>query len=332
VVLADTRPTPSPQPAAEARVLITVLNWNRPDETIACLESVFAQDNGAAVSVLLIDNGSESQVVERIRNWADQRGLGPTVISLGDPMPDPPPGGHLTILTTGRNLGYAGGNNVAFRRAMDWDIDWVLVLNNDAYLPSDFLRRLTATADRWPRAGLIGSRVMPSTASSASSYEGGRLLYAFGVYALWRWRGRRGDVLVNFVPGCAVLARTAMLAEIGLFDERFFLYTEDVDLSYRAMQAGWQLIVNLDAFVQHDLSVSMGGRRTPLYYYYVTRNTLFFISDRLSGIARISSFIFFLGQTGVRLSLWVLTGRWGHARAVTRGIRDFALKRSGQAA
>jgi GT2 family glycosyltransferase len=317
---------PSGKPAS---VLVAILNWNRADETIDCLESVLKLDY-ENFTVLLVDNGSDVGVMDQIVRWAEHKGLHPRVTGVGVKLPEPPPQRGLAIVQTGTNLGYTGGNNVALRQAGDWGVDWVLVLNNDTRLPSDFLSRLAETAGRFPDSGLIGSRVVPSE-KAVPTYEGGNLLYGFGVYALWRFRGRRGDVRVNFVPGCAVLARTTMLTQIGLFDERFFLYTEDVDLSYRAMKAGWKLLVNLDTHVDHDLSASMGSRKSPLYYYYVTRNTLLFIRDRLKGIERVSSFSLFLAQSGIRCILWAATGRWQHLAAAATAIGDFAANRSGKA-
>jgi GT2 family glycosyltransferase len=312
------------------RALVAVLNWNRPAETIDCLESAFNLQY-QRFSVLLVDNGSEADVQEQVLSWARKRSLNPIVTKLGNPMPDAPAAGRLTVLETGSNLGYAGGNNVALRLAIEWGFDWVLVLNNDALLGPDFLTKLMATAERWPRSGLIGSRVVPSRPGAQPSYEGGRLLYSLGVYALWRWHGRKGDVSVNFVPGCALLARTRMLAQVGLFDERFFLYTEDVDLSYRALRAGWQLLVNLDTEVVHNVSTSLGGRHSAPYYYYVTRNTLVFIRDRLTGVARLSSLVLFLAQTAVRCAIWIATGRRLHVSAAVAGLSDFAARRLGKA-
>lgn len=313
--------------ASEPQVLIAVLNWNRTEETIRCLESVFKQDYPLA-RVLLIDNGSVSGVVQTIRAWAAKQDLS-TVATPADSVAPPPGIRELAIIETGKNLGYAAGNNVAFRLAINWGMDWVLVLNNDTRLPLDFVSQLLVTARVRPQAGLIGSRIV--TPRNGLSYDGGRLLYAFGVYALWRWHGHHGEVQVNFVPGCAVLVRTAMLIDIGLFDEDYFLYTEDVDLSYRALKAGWQLIINLHTSVEHELSSSLGGPHTPLYYYYVTRNTLIFIHRRLSGFTRVSAFSFFAAQTLIRWALWATSGRHSHAQAVVNGVSDFAHNQSGPA-
>jgi len=243
----------------------------------------------------------------------------------------PPTEHDLVLIENGDNLGYAGGNNVALRRATKWNYDWALVLNNDTTVPPDLLPQLAATAESRPRVGMVSCRIASGDARRYPPYEGGMLRYRLGVHWLKRWHGRNGNQEVNFVPGCAAFLSVTMLRDIGLFDERFFLYSEDVDLSYRAARAGWSLLLNLDTTVDHALAASSGGYRNPVYYYYVTRNTWLFIQDRLPGVSRWMSFLFFGLQTAARMVIWALSGRRGHMRAVRYGCRDFLRRRFGPA-
>jgi GT2 family glycosyltransferase len=114
-----------------------------------------------------------------------------------------------------------------------------------------------------------------------------------------------------------------MISQIGGFDERYFLYAEDVDLSYRAQRAGWRLAVNLDTFVQHDAASSLGAKSAG-YYYYVTRNTLFFIRNQLHGPVAFISRALFLAQTLVRLVLYLARRDRMHVEAVISAIRDYS--------
>jgi GT2 family glycosyltransferase len=296
---------------------------------MACLESVsqFTYDH---FSVMVIDNGSEGSARKRFLKLANDHGLDLAEELLSERIRRPPRDGEVVLVTTGNNLGYAGGNNCAFRCAIAWKFDWILVLNNDTTVPEDLLVRMVASGVARARIGLVGCKVVPSGTSNAHTYEGGRLLYGLGVYALHRWHGRQGTISVNFVPGCAVLVRRQLLDEIGMFDERFFLYTEDVDLSYRGLRSGWELLVNLDVAVKHDLSASLGGRRSSSYYYYVTRNTLLFIWMRLPVVTRISSTVFFLVQTAARCGFWFFTGRFRHIRAALSGMADALYGKRGE--
>jgi GT2 family glycosyltransferase len=283
------------------------------------------------LSILIVDNGSEKPALARFVRLAADQGLDLVDEPIHDRMARPPHDQEIMLVTTGRNLGYAGGNNGAFRCAMEWGFDWILVLNNDTRVPANLVEQLLASAASRPKTGLVGCKVVPLGESTAPIYKGGHLLYALGVYALLRWRGRKGSVSVNFVPGCALLVRRKLLDDIGLFDERFFLYTEDVDLSYRALKAGWELLANLDVQVEHGLSASLGGRRSALYYYYVTRNTIVFIWTRLPGPTRLVSLAFFLVQTAGRCALWLPAGRFRHVRAVGAGLVDAIAGKTGEA-
>jgi GT2 family glycosyltransferase len=320
---------PASRDMRDSSVLVAVLNWNRPAETIACLESLRALDFRRH-AVLVLDNGSEPSSLEPILAWASDKLDGFRVVQPGTNAPTPRDGEFL-LCQNRSNLGYAGGNNVALDLARKWRFDWTLILNNDGCVPPDYLRHLLATAAMQPRVGIVGSRSISPTDPTVLPYEGGRLMYELGVHLLWRWHGRRGSPEVNFVPGNAALIRMQMLEEIGFLDERYFLYSEDVELSLRALHAGWRLLVNLDVTTEQGVSTSLGGRRKPAYYYYVTRNTLLLITEKLTGPIRLLSMACFVGQSAARWLIWSVSGRQVLARAVLIGVRDFLRGRFGQA-
>jgi GT2 family glycosyltransferase len=229
------------------------------------------------------------------------------------------------------NLGYAGGNNTALRCALAWGIDWVLVLNNDAVIPPEYVEALVRIAGRSPQAGMITSRQSYPPELNLKPSCGVRISYNLGAYPFWKYRCVPRTRRVNFAPGNSVLIRTTMLRAIGLFDERYFLYSEDLDLSYRALSAGWDILWDNEVTAVQGVSTSMGRRRSPTYYYYLTRNTFLFLSERLRGwrrwvsLAALSSMIF------VRSIVWSVTSRHANTNAAVLGFRHFLAKRYGQA-
>jgi GT2 family glycosyltransferase len=309
-------------------VLIAILNWNLPQETIRCVESCLATTYRRA-SFLLIDNGSSEAVVEGIRAWATSRLA--SWRTIRGPQDELPTDHELVIAFHPTNLGYAGGNNIALRCALTWGIDWVLVLNNDATIPPDYVEALVSVGTRSPDAGMIGSRQSYPAEYSLRPSCGVRISYNLGAYPFWRYGCAAGTRRVNFAPGNSVLMRTAMLRRIGLFDERYFLYSEDVDLSYRAWKAGWDILLNLDVTAAQGISSSLGGRRSPTYYYYLTRNTFIFLSERLKGWRRWVSLAAFSSMIVVRSVSWLVIGRRQNARAAALGFRHFVANRYGQA-
>ncbi|MDX1650361.1 MAG: glycosyltransferase family 2 protein, partial [Myxococcota bacterium] len=253
-----------PEPrAAPAPVAVVVLNWNQPEETLACLEALDAQTH-PDVTTWVVDNGSEDGSVERIR--AARPGI--------------------RVLETGRNRGYAGGNNVGLRAALEEGAELVVVLNNDARLAPDAIARLAEAADRVPDAGVLGARILRAEAPGRIRCAG------------FRWSPRRGFVCVgrdevddgfdhraireeDAVMGCAMALRARALRDVGLLDEDYFLQYEEIDWSWRARRRGWRTLFGGAAAAVHGEAVSCGGARAPLRAYFQERNRLLFARRHL---------------------------------------------------
>ncbi len=312
----------------EPSVLVVILNWNLAHETIRCVESCLATTYARA-RFLLIDNGSSASVVAELRRWADSREKSWREVSGRES--ETPGDGELAIMFHSTNTGYAGGNNLGLECALAWGMDWVLVLNNDATIPPGYISGLVASGISSPTAGLIGSRQSYPQQLRLRPSCGVRLSYSLGAYPFRKYPCGSGTKPANFAPGNSVLIRVEMLRQIGLFDERYFLYSEDIDLSYRALSAGWLILINRDVTAEQGISASLGGRRSPTYYYYLVRNTLLFLSERLPGYQRRVSMAVFLALISVRAALWFITGKRSQLAAARLGAQHFRHGRFGRA-
>ncbi len=205
-------------------VTIVVLNWNGGSDTVECLESLAVADLQGA-TVLVVDNGSRDDSLARIRACY------PTQQILA--LPD--------------NRGYAGGNNAGMRAALEAGAEAVLLLNNDTHVAPDFLPPLLSTLDDSPRAAAVTSQIlrqdhpeMLDVAYLEVHFDERNVVQLQGVNRLpSEGFDRRRRVYV--VPGCSVLFRSRALREVGLFDEAYFAYHEDVDWCLRAAHAGWEV-------------------------------------------------------------------------------------------
>lgn len=323
---------PAPLPRSDdtvtlPSVLVLVLNWNLADVTIQCLDSCMATSYPHA-SFLLVDNGSSDRIRDEIREWANSRPQGWREV-MGSAS-RPPSDQELTILFHQSNSGYAAGNNLGLSCALAWGVDWVLVLNNDATIPPDYIPGMVAAGMALPDVGLIGSRQKYPSEYGLRPSCGVRISYNLGAYPFHRYPCRGGTRIANFAPGNSVLIRVEMLRKVGLFDERYFLYSEDVDLSYRAMSARWRIAINCDVTAEQHVSKSL-GRRSPTYYYYLVRNTLLFLSERLHGWRRYVSMSTFTTMIAIRTAIWILTGMPAHAEAARLGSEHFRQRRFGPA-
>lgn len=217
---------------------VIVLNWNGEALLAECLDSLTLQTY-PRVEILVVDNGSTDGSVRLVRE------------RYGD---------KVRLIETGTNLGFAGGNNVGIAAARG---EYILVLNNDAAADPSWVEALVREAETDPGIGMCASKVVTWDAPFLMD-SAGLLLFRDGV-ARGRGRGEPADDRFDttadaLLPsGCAALYRRAMLDEIGLFDDAFFMYCEDVDLGLRGRLAGWRCRYAPDALVRHRYSASAGG-------------------------------------------------------------------------
>ena len=282
-------------------LVAVVLNWNGGEDTVAALESL------AAVPAICVDNGStdgsDTLVAER--------------------LPD------VELVRTGANLGFAGGNNVGIRRALERGADWVLLLNNDAVAEPGLLGALERAAAARPDAGVFACAILDED-GRAVQYAGATFNARLG------YSGRLdtvvGDELrdVGRADGAALAVSRDAVEQAGLLDESLFLYVEDVEWSLRIRRAGFAVVFVPYARARHKGSTASGGSASTTNLYYSTRNTIK-VSEEYARLPR--------GLRALRRGVVVgahLAQSLSHpnrvaaARAVLAGWRDARAGRLGQ--
>jgi len=294
-------------------VTIIVLNWQRPAETLRCLASL----NDVVyprLRIVVVDNGSEDGSEETIRRA----------------RPD------LSVMQTGQNLGFAGGNNVGILRAMTAGADYVWILNNDTVVDPRALDEAVAAAALDNRIGIVGS----ATYASSEPWNDARLYPTGG---LWDDRverlllcdggegcADRGIHRVDFVQG-TMLLRISMLTEVGLLDERFFHYFEERELSHRARARGWGVVLACGSHIWHAGGATLSSESPQALYYYM-RNRLLYGR----AVWRDGPGMTLLHEPGRlwwianNLGRWLARGRFNYAAAVLLGLVDGVRGRTGQ--
>ncbi|HEX7574214.1 MAG TPA: glycosyltransferase family 2 protein [Bacteroidota bacterium] len=220
---------------------IIVLNWNGRHDTLECLASL-SDVTDPSMSVLVVDNGSQDGSQEAIRRYHPE----------------------VTLLETGSNLRYAGGNNAGIRFALEKGAEQIMLLNNDTTVDPAFLGAMTRTLQSSPGTGIVAPKILYAA-------DPGRLWYAGGEISFWtgtmRHRGIREpddgrfDIPheTGYASGCCLLAKRSTVERIGLLDEAYFMYSEDADWCMRARRAGFRVMYEPRARVWHKVSVSAGG-------------------------------------------------------------------------
>ena len=243
------------------KVFIIILNWNGKDDTLACLDSI-QKLSYPDYHVIVVDNASTDGSVAAMR--------------LSYPSESWP-----TIIENRENLGYTGGNNVGIRYAMNQGAEYVWILNNDTTVDADSLDALIRIAEENPSAGILGPKVL--------CYPNTHLLYSSGEsYSLWFNRrtvdigelDNKQDVLprnVDYVVGCAMLVKREFIERVGMFDDTFFAYFEEVDWCFRGRRSGFDILYVPEAVIYHKGGASSGGTSSPIVSYYHTRNWIYFM-------------------------------------------------------
>jgi len=311
------------------RIGIIILNWNGKLHTLACIESLVASRD-TLLCILIVDNGSKDGTVDALMRWGKRQKWEvhifqeTTASGFQNILPVMFGREEIYILQLDKNVGYTKGNNIGIKWFQKSGADAVLILNNDTWVTSEAIFRMEETIKKSSAIGIVGCKIMNYNDDGFQYQGGGNLSYWLGVHYLRRFKGHpKGDVKVNFVPGCAMLIRMSVLNALGGFRDDFFAYTDDIEFCHRVRQAGWTLMLNLDTFIRHKLSQATGGRRTALYYYFVTRNTLIFIIENLRGLQQLVALIMFIFARLLQMILWTSSRHWGRIKGVIMGVIDF---------
>lgn len=285
------------------KVIIIILTWNNKDDTIECLGSVrsLAYPN---FDIVLVDNGSTDG----------------SVAYIGARYPD------VTIIANEKNLGFAAGNNVGITYALTKGVEYVLILNNDTIVEPGFLHALMEVAERDPRIGIVGPKIVFYNNPTRTWSAGGRVNLFTGrstnVGTHDSHNSCRGVKIVDYVSGCALLIKTETIERIGLFDEDYFLYLEDSDLNFRAHRQGYLSIVNCDTTVLHKAGTSSSVVRDSNYYYF-TRNSLLFLKKNGSWYHYPTCVPSFLARYGAVFVWNLVKGNRVRCRYILTGIKDY---------
>ena len=292
-------------------ITLIILNWNKAEETIRCLETVAIIDY-SNMEVLVVDNSSSDGSVVKIREKFST----------------------VTIIENKCNLGYAEGNNIGLRYSIEKNAKYALILNNDTFVDRDFAKKLVNAGERYPNAALIGPLIYNYGQPGIIQSAGANLDY------LWRSHHRglgKQDVgqfnqeeEVEIVSGSAVLVNLNIIKKIGLLDKSFFLYREDVDWCLRAKKAGYEVLFVPGATMEHR-SHQVRESELPRITYYMTRNSLALMKKHRGGFQRLCKLLFDYLFTGLAWSIKPQYAKKHRERnALIRGVFDFFLNRGGQ--
>ncbi len=255
------------------------ITWNSAPflaDSIGRLRSV-----APSVPVIVVDNGSTDGTPALIReNWPEVRLIEPT-----------------------HNTGFAGGNNIGLKAALEADFEAVFLLNADIIVEEDFITPCVARLVADPGIGIIGPTVLEAHPAGVIQCEGGQIIphtLNFDYHRIGQPFERSDELApVSYVLGAAMLIRTDVIRRIGYLDEEFYpAYVEEADFCYRAAQAGFRSVVHRGSAIRHIGAQSSGGKQRA--FNRLSRQRFYF------GIKHLGPFAFLIGSIAVvaRVFYW----------------------------
>ncbi len=254
------------------KLAIVIINYNTPGDTVACLESIkkATLPKDLKIETTLVDNASSDDSIHIFKNKYPE----------------------INLIESPTNLGFAGGNNLGIQSALIENPTHILLLNPDTLVDKNFFTHLLNSAITEPQVGIVSPLIY-----FASGYEfqnryskkdlGKVIWYAGGIMDWNNVLGSHAHVDevdhgelnnpsdTDFATGACMLIKRQVIDQIGLLNEKYFLYLEDLEFCQRAKRAGWQIVFDPRPKVWHKVSQS-SGIGSSLNDYFITRNRLLF--------------------------------------------------------
>lgn len=286
----------------QPKVAIILVNYNSWEETRACLQSL-QKINYQSIEIILVDNNSNQTIkfdefkVEQIFNK--------------------------------QNLGFAGGSNLGIKKALKNGADYVLLLNNDTVVKPDFLGKLIKAGETDKRVGILGSKIYRFN-SEEVCFNGGQInwLKTKGVH--WERENQTETKEVDYLTGACLLIKREVIKKIGLMNEDYFLYFEDVDWCLKARKVSYKCLLIGASQIYHKVSASTKAGSFS-YIYYHTRNGLLLAKNNASFFVKILAYSYSLLRLiwqECKIILKIRDSKW--PKAIKLGILDFYKNKFGK--
>jgi GT2 family glycosyltransferase len=292
------------------KVGVILLNWNTPVHTANCIKSLKRYCDEQLFDIIVADNGSTDG----------------SLASLQNQFPD------LTYIDNRENLGFAEGNNRGLTYSIENRYTYSLVINTDTLVDEDIVSALSTHLEHYPAAAIVQPAIYWMHNKTTIWNGEGCFNRLFGLMYSDKKRPSQNNSLNQFTiakwaTGCCMLISNAALIKCGLFNSRFYLYYEDVELSFRMRDHGYELHYLPSSKMYHEAGVSAKvekkeGVLSPVIHYYISRNRLWFLRRYGSPVYYP---VYILGSVFYYTTLWLyfkLRRRNEKAAFLIKGLKE----------
>jgi GT2 family glycosyltransferase len=291
-------------------VAVILVNWNTPAFTANCIRSLIEYCDNSLFDIMVVDNGSTDGSLQ----------------TLSTQFPG------LTYIDNQENLGFAEGNNRGLQYSIDTGYEYSLVINTDTLVDEDIVTALTTHLNNQPQAAAVQPAIfwMHNRTKLWNGPCGFNALLGI-THSKTQDSVQKLTIYekVEWVTGCCILIRNSALKTAGLFNKQFFLYYEDVELSYRLRSQGYELHYLPTSKMYHEAGISgksstknKEGFLNPFIHYYTSRNHIWFLRKYGKPIFYPVNWIYNAGYYLAVLCYLKLRGRNKKVSLLLKGIKE----------
>lgn len=330
----------------EEKVYIILVNYKNWLDTIDCIESIL-QNNYRNYQIVIVDNNSNNDSVKRIIHWINQINNDNYYYEKSNSNIDKFQKARISyilysekeveeykinkkknelnnliiIIQSKNNYGFAAGNNIAIKYILKkGDCRYILLLNNDTIIESHLLEKLITAAKANKNIGIVGAKIFYYNKKNRIWFNSGKFNKITGIAYNIKSNKRHGISYCSFITGCCMLIKLEVIEKIGLLNENYFMYVEDLDFSYKALKNGFLLAINHDAVLWHKIGSSNSGEISEFSAYWMSRNIIKFNRSRKDSLKNISIFIYIIYRL-ITIPKWIIK-EFNISKAILKGIID----------
>lgn len=235
----------------------------------------------------------------------------------------------IVVISTYARVGFGAAVNAGVREALKYKPKYIMLLNNDTIVKDDAISGLLKSGS--------DDLVLAPTIYKANTKDE---IWAYGI-SLNIYRGGLSPLIkeipatdseiieIESVTGCAVMFPSSLFAKVGYFDERFFLYIEDLDFFYRVKKAGYKYKIVKNSIIWHIGGATSCGIENPYSVYYMTRNRLLFMKNHAKVHHWTIFFVIFLNHIRKRITYFIIKKKYINLKSFLYGIHDFMVGKNG---
>jgi hypothetical protein len=280
---------------------VIIVGWNNYDNTRECLQSILNQQQ-IGTEIFLVDNGSKTEPLDNL--------------SLLFP--------EINYIYSEKNLGFAAGTNLGLQKALSAGYKYFLIINNDTRADLLMLSELVKPL-KDENVGLVAPFIYyydtPDKIWSCGGFINNVLLMPLDSHNVKK--AVFNPTERTFLSGCCYLMRRELLERVGLFDERFFLYFEDLDYCLRVNETKWKMMVIPTAKLYHKVSQSSGGQMSESERFFYAKSSGLYFRKHINKTNALPIIFFRLGSALKMTTQLLIRGRftttWSYLHGLYQG-------------